>query len=167
MSAGSLYDVDIMGFLKECDSTYGIIDDNKFIDKMKVVEMRDARRIKRFLLGVNHFMQSDSSLINEKGCSVEHILPQSEEHWSDWKSFEGENPEDWIHRIGNLTLLGQEDNKPGKKDNSNFSQKKNNFEQSAVALTRELHVLEEWSPDAITARQEKLARLAAKKVWSF
>ena len=166
MSAGSLYDIDIMSFLRECDSNYGIIDEGKFIDKMKVVEIRDARRIKRFLLGVNDSMQSDSSLINENHCSVEHILPQSEEHWSGWKGFEGHNPEDWVHRIGNLTLLGQEDNGPGNDDNRNFSRKKNVFKRSAITLTRELDH-EAWSPNAITARQEKLAKLAAKEVWSF
>lgn len=165
MSAGSLYDVDIMSFLRECDSTYGIIDDNKFIDKIKYVEIRDTGRIKRFLLGVNDSMQSDSSLINEQHCSVEHILPQSEEHWSGWKGFEGHSPEDWIYRIGNLTLLGQEDNKPGNDDNKNFSRKKNIFKRSAITLTRELHH-EDWSPDVIAARQEELARCAVK-VWQF
>lgn len=166
MSTGVPSYVEIMSFLKECDSTYGIIDDDKFIDKMKFVEMRDTKKAKRFLFGVNCFVQTDGNLINERRCSVEHILPKSDKHWSGWKNFSGQYTSDWIHRIGNLTLLGQEDNRPGRKDNNNFVQKKNNFEQSAVAITRELHDQEDWSPDTITARQEELARLAAK-VWAF
>ena len=146
--------------------TYGIIDDKKFIDKIKVVEIRDAGRIKRFLLGVNRSMQSDSSLINETRCSVEHILPKSVEHWPSWNNFEENNPEDWVHRIGNLTLLGQDDNKPGKNENANFSRKKEILGRSAIKLTRELNY-DDWSPDIIAARQEKLAKLAAKNVWIF
>ena len=168
MSAKELYDVDTMSFLEEFDVTYGIIDDDKFIDKMKVVEMRNVRdrRAKRFLLSVNHCIQSDSGLINEQHCSVEHILPRSEEHWPGWTDFTEHNPEDWVHRIGNLTLLGQEDNKPGQGDNVNFSRKKEIFGRSAIALTRELGY-EDWSPEIIAARQEELAKLAVKKVWSF
>lgn len=168
MSEKRLYDIDIMGFLKEFDSVYGIIDDDKFIDKMKVVEIRNVRdrRAKRFLLSVNHSLQSDSSLINEQHCSVEHILPKSNEHWPGWTDFAEHNPEDWVHRIGNLTLLGQEDNKPGKSDNASFFRKKEIFGRSAIKMTRELRY-EDWSPDTIAARQEKLAKLAANSVWTF
>lgn len=166
MSTGVPDSVEVMSFLRECDSTYGIINDEKFIDKMKFVEMRSDKKAKRFLLSVNRFVQSDGNVISEKWCSVEHILPKSDMHWSGWKSFSGQNTSDWIHRIGNLTLLGQEDNRPGQKDNYNFLKKKNNFEQSAVAITRALHDQEDWSPKTINARQEKLARLAVK-VWAF
>ena len=31
---------------------------------------------------------------------------------------------DWIHRIGNLTLMGPTDNKPGVKFNGSFSKKR-------------------------------------------
>ncbi len=169
MSAEKPDNIDIMRSLKEFDGTYGIIDDDRFIDKMKVVEMRNTRdtRRKRFLLGVNHSIQRDSSLLNETQCTVEHIFPRSEEHWQGWHNFEEHNPEDWVHRLGNLTLLGQEDNKPGRDDNRDFSRKKEVFDRSAITLTRELLDREDWSPKAITARQEKLAKIAAKEVWSF
>ena len=167
MSAKSLYDIDIMSSLGEFDGTYGIIDDDKFIEKIRITEMRDARRIKRFLIGVNHYMQSDSSLLYEQRCSVEHILPKSDEHWSGWNNFKEHNPEDWVYRIGNLTLLGLEDNKPGKSDNTSFSRKKEIFERSALTLTRELKHEENWSPVTISVRQAELAKLAATKVWTF
>ena len=166
-SANEIYDVNVMSFLKKFDAPYGIIDDDKFIEAMKTVKMRNGdRRVKRFLLSVNHSMQSDRNLINEHLCSVEHILPRSEEYWLNWKNFNDCDPEDWVHRIGNLTLLGQEDNKPGKSVNMQFSKKKEIFDQSAIKITRELGY-EDWSPSAITARQEKMANLAAKKVWTF
>ncbi len=168
MSAKDVYDVDVMSSLREFDGTYGVIDDDKFIEKMKVTEIRNTRdrRAKRFLLSVNHSLQSDGRLINEQHCSVEHILPKSEEHWSSWNNFDEYNLEDWVHRIGNLTLLGQEDNKPGKSDNGSFARKKEIFGRSAIKLTRELGY-DDWSPEAIASRQKELAKLAAKGVWTF
>ena len=169
MSANDLYDVDVMRFLEEFDVTYGIINDDKFIEKMKVVEIRNVRdrRAKRFLLSVNHSMQSDGRLINEQHCSVEHIIPRSGNHWSGWNNFREHNPEDWIHRVGNLTLLGIEDYRPSQGDNMSFSRKKEIFGRSALTLTRELKHEENWSPDTIAARQAELANLAATKVWTF
>ena len=133
---------------------------------MKVVEMRDAKKIRRFLFGVNSFLQPDSNLINEGNCNVEHILPKAAQHWSSWKGFSEQSPRDWIHRIGNLALLEKGENKPGEKENSSFSQKRNYFERSSIALTQELSKYENWSPKTIAARQIKLAKQAAK-VWSF
>ena len=153
-------------FLRECDTGYGVLDDNKFLERMKIQEMRDAKKIKRFLLGLNYALQSDSELINEYRCSVEHILPKAEKHWPGWKGFEGQNPSDWIHRIGNLTLLGQYDNRPGDSENRNFSRKKMGYGRSAIALTKELDQYTEWSPAEINARQIKLIQQAVK-VWSF
>ncbi len=153
-------------FLRECDSGYGILDDEKFVERMKIQEMRDAKKIKRFLLGLNYDLQSDSEVINEYRCSVEHILPKAEKHWSAWKGFEDQKPSDWVHRIGNLTLLGQSDNKPGDSENRNFSRKKAGYRRSAIALTKELDRHTEWSPDAIDSRQGRLIQRSVK-VWSF
>ena len=153
-------------FLKECDAGYGILDDDKFVERMKTQEMRDAKKIKRFLLGLNYALQSDSEVINEYRCSVEHILPKAEKHWPEWKGFEGQNPSDWIHRIGNLTLLGQYDNKPGDSENRNFLRKKGGYGRSAIALTRALDQHTEWSPGEVNTRQMKLVQQAVR-VWSF
>ncbi len=153
-------------FLRECDAGYGILDDDKFVERMKIQEMRDAKKIKRFLLGLNYALQSDSEVINEYRCSVEHILPKAEKHWPEWQGFEGQNPSDWIHRIGNLTLLGQYDNKPGDSENRNFLRKKTGYGRSAIVLTRALDQYTEWSPGEVNARQMKLVQQAVK-VWSF
>ena len=153
-------------FLRECDTGYGILNDDKFVERMKIQEMRDAKKIKRFLLGLNYALQSDSEVINEYRCSVEHILPKAEKHRPTWKGFEGHNPSDWIHRIGNLTLLGQYDNKPGDSENRNFLRKKAGYGRSAIALTRALDQYTEWSPGEVNARQMKLVQHAVR-VWSF
>lgn len=165
-SSTSVYDIRFDEFLGDCDATYAILDDTKFTEKMKKQEMRDTKKIKRFLLGLNHILQSDSDVINEYHPTIEHILPKSKHHWQDWKEFEGINPEDWIHRIGNLTLLERSNNKPGNAENRNFSRKRQDYKRSAILLAQEIGKRDQWSPDEIDRRQEELITRATH-VWSF
>ncbi|MDD9820823.1 MAG: DUF262 domain-containing HNH endonuclease family protein [Nitrospira sp.] len=155
--------------LKECDYL-GIIDNRKFVERLTItnVEMRDPKKAKRFLVGLNAYMQTDSTVINEKACTVEHVLPQSEEHRSGcgWSDFQGQKHEEWIHRIGNLTLLGTSDNKPDKKSNESFREKKPLLARSALALTKKIADYKEWSGDTIIERQKEMAECAAR-VWAF
>ena len=88
-SAKTAYDVDVDARLKDCDSTYGITDDRKFKMKMSQIEMRDSKKIKRFLFGVNCDMQSDADLMRESQCTIEHILPKAPRHWETWDGFAG------------------------------------------------------------------------------
>ena len=166
MSAKHVEDINVDDGLKECDSTYGIIDDKKFKARMHVLEMRDNKKIKRFLFGVNCLAQTDGDLVNENRCTIEHVLPRAPRHWPTWRSFEGVDPHDWIHRIGNLTLLGRQDNKPGERDNRDFQAKKGSYSRSAIQITRDIVACDDWSPREIVRRQRRLATRALR-VWSF
>lgn len=166
MSAEEADAVDVDGLLKDCDGTYGVLDDRKFKTRMQQMEMRDAKKIKRFLIGVNGIVQTDGDLVNENRCTIEHILPKASRHWSTWHSFSNVDPEDWIHRIGNLTLLGRQDNKPGDSDNLDFRSKKDSYSKSAIHITREVGSCDNWSPREIEKRQRRLAAQAVR-VWSF
>ena len=164
-SADDVYDVDVDGCLKNCDG-HGVIDDKKFKARICEIEMRDVKKIRRFLFGVNYHTQTDSDLVSESRCTIEHVLPKAERHWANWYGFEDVNPEEWIHRIGNLTLLGRQDNKPGDADNGNFATKKNICSRSAIMITREIGDCDSWTPDEIRKRQKRFAAHAAR-VWSF
>ena len=166
MSAEHVSDVDVDASLKEWDSTYGIIDNKKFSSRLRNLEMRDNRKIKRLLVGVNHLVQTDSDIVNESRCTIEHILPKAARHWSEWRSFGDVDPEDWVHRVGNLTLLGRQDNKPGEAENRDFIAKRKTYSRSAVQITREVGNCDRWSPQQIAKRQRRLTERAAR-VWSF
>ena len=165
-SRTSLFNVNIMEQLKEYDSHYGIIEDGKFIEKLANIEMNDIKKAKRFLVGLNAYMQTDGHIINEKECTVEHVLPKSEEHWLGWSGFRGKKHVDWVCRIGNLTLLGESDNKPGKGSNGDFPKKKAILGRSALVLTKKIAESNDWSPCEIDKRQKAMAKLAAQ-VWAF
>ena len=164
-SKSGIYDVRVDTCLKDCDIAHGVIDDKKFKMKMSEIEMRDTKKIKRFLFGVNCSIQSDADLMSEIRCTIEHILPKASRHWASWHDF-GDNPGEWVHRIGNLTLLGRHDNKPGDMDNRDFIGKRDIYSNSAVQISRHVGSYERWGPKEIVKRQKWLAKKAAN-VWSF
>ena len=154
-------------FLRECDrSEYGVLDDAKFRNAMTETALRGNGRIKQFLLGVNRHGRPDAIALSESRCSVEHILPVSSDHWSGWSGFKKVEASDWVHRVGNLTLMSSRDNKPGSKYNSSFAKKRGSYKASSVAITRELLKYDEWTPANLQARQRMLAETAVR-VWVF
>ena len=128
--------------------------------------MTGTTKIKQFLLGINGTIQKDNRLLNDRLCTIEHILPSSPKHWSNWYGFRDVDPEDWVQRLGNLTLMGPTDNKPGSKYNGDYSRKRESYDDSSIAVTRSLSRYDEWTPEAVTARQKSMARRALD-VWSL
>ncbi len=160
-------DLEIQTDLRECDER-SIMDDARFVTQLAIVEMKDARRAKRLLFGINAAREREARALDFSGCAVEHVLPQSATYWSGWSGFPsvGSEAERWVYRIGNLTLLGDSDNFARRQFNASFAAKQEVFEQSPFAITREVTSMEEWNPEAITSRSESLAK-AASRVWSF
>ena len=167
MASTDIPDDRFTDFLRDCDrSAYGVLQDSKFKTTMYSTIMTGQRKIKLFLLGVNSAVQNDFNVLDEQRCTIEHILPQSQEHWTDWPGFKDVNCADWINRVGNLTLLGSNDNKPGSTFNSSFAKKRGIFRGSAIEITRELGVHTDWSPSDIEKRQKEMARRATE-IWQF
>ena len=129
-------DDDFVRFLVDCDrSEYGVLEDVKFVSVIAEGALRGKSKIMQFLLGVNRHGRPDAVVLQESQCTVEHILPVSSDHWGNWRGFANADGRDWIHRIGNLTLMGSGDNKPGIKYNSSFARKRQSYEKSSVGIT--------------------------------
>ena len=168
-NAENFPDTEFANFLQDCDqSAFQVLNDTKFRDAMNVVSMNGSTKNKKFLLGINGYQQKDFRLLNPKQCSLEHVLPESPDHWSGWDGFADNSisTSDWVTRAGNLTLMGPTDNKPGAKYNASVEKKRTSYQESAVKLTRDLGKLTEWNPDQIKIRQRHMAKLAVR-VWTF
>ena len=93
-----------------------------------------------------------------KRISVEHILPQSRtnKYWK--KRFNEEQHQEWLHKLGNLTLLSSGMNAAAK--NYGFDRKKEVYEtknkKCPFGMTRELCELPEFNLAALKDRHEKL-----------
>jgi uncharacterized protein with ParB-like and HNH nuclease domain len=95
--------------------------------------------------------------LNSKQLSVEHILPESPtEEWAN--NFQGVDIENYIYRIGNLTLL--EANKNRLADRRSYEEKKSIYLTSNYHLSSQTLNSEEWVPKSILDRQRELANRA-------
>ena len=163
MTANDMPDDAFVAFLRKCDrSEYGVLDDSRFQNAMAEARMTGARKIKQFLLGIN----GNARLLNQRFCTIEHILPESQQHWGGWTGFKDVDGADWVQRIGNLTLMGPTDNKPGEKYNAAFAKKRASYGDSSLSITRELKDYEDWTPADIEARQRAMVKQAVR-VWTF
>ena len=105
------------------------------------------------------FHRSTEELVlnTNKKVHVEHIYPQKPADADKWS---GHNT--WINRLGNLTLFDGPMNSAVK--NGKFLAKRPFYEKSDIVITRQLVGLSEWSEDAVSERQDKLAQ-SAPEVW--
>ncbi|SEA43145.1 Uncharacterized conserved protein, contains ParB-like and HNH nuclease domains [Bowdeniella nasicola] len=99
--------------------------------------------------------------------SVEHIMPQT--LTDSWRRDLGAEAdvihENWLHRLGNLTVTGYN----SKYSNVSFKKKQsieNGFLDSPYRLNRELKTAEVWDLDAMEARTDRLVN-DALKYWRY
>jgi len=160
-------DIDILSDISNCDILQ-IMNDANFIDRLTHIRVTDRRKARRLLFGINSQQQRDATALSYNGCTVEHILPQSEKYWTGWKDFSelGPNLGDWVTRLGNLALLGRSSNYSRDRFNASFERKKRVFQDSPFAITKAIADHPHWSPSDIDKRSAQLAREAAR-VWRF
>ena len=95
--------------------------------------------------------------IDPSKCQVEHIYPQTPAsgHWSKWP-----HHDEYINRLGNLTLLGQSINASLK--NKAFAVKRVRYEEkSEIELTKDIAAeYTTWTRNQVRNRQVSLAALA-------
>ena len=153
--------------LRVCDERR-IMDNDRFRSQLADIELKDSRRAKRLLFGINANHDREARALDIQGCSVEHILPLSDTYHAGWPEFTGLNSDarNWVHRIGNMTLLGDSGNYAKHQFNASFTAKRSAFSDSPFAITRELSSMTDWTPEAVRSRSERLAQIASQ-VWSF
>ena len=164
--AASLGAIGFQSVFRELDDRR-VLDDDAFIQNLSQAAIRgNNSKAKRLLMGIAHSQQEGIEVVNDRKYTIEHILPQSEIHWEGWSGFADGEHENYVDRIGNLTLLSVADNKPGGSFNKSFERKKEAFSDSTIRLTQEIADTEVWSPSEIQKRQERLANLAVD-VWDL
>lgn len=163
-----LESLEIMDDLIYADKrAFRVINDESFKQVMTDMKTGSANKAVQYLFGINAQNQAASDSLTISGCSLEHVLPESDKHWQGWTGFENDSPEDWVHRLGNLTLLSRRENRGRDRFNASFTAKKPFFANSTFLMTRDIaEKYDDWSPQIIQARSRRLARDAAR-IWSF
>ena len=156
---------DFLAALEEMDEQ-NIISDDQYIDEMGRTAFATSSaqtKAKYVLARISERIQK-GLMVPDDRATLEHILPQSPRYLSGW-NLTSEQHARCIHRLGNLTLLAPDDNKPGETHNGSYAKKKAIYEKSAYEITKRIHAdWKQWNEASISGRQAKLAADAAR-VW--
>jgi predicted transport protein len=101
--------------------------------------------------------------------TIEHILPQNPDLSAAWREALGPDwaqvQEEWLHRLGNLTLTGSNPELSDRPFLDKRDHQEGGFRTSPLRLNQGLGQLERWDGDAIRQRGETLAARALE-VWT-
>jgi Protein of unknown function (DUF1524) len=138
------------------------VPDEKFQQDFSLftIPTRGKKKLVRYILYKLEVDARKRNDVSEDIFSIEHILPENPS--SDWQQdFTDTQLEEMVYRIGNLTPLEASINRDI--GQQRYSLKQPKYVQSAYHLTQQI-TAEEWTPDTIAARQERLARRAVQ-IW--
>ena len=140
-----------------------------------MLSVRDANVAKYLLREINDSMLAarGTPKETEEALELEHIIPQSlTDQWVQTVCAEDEtiNPDDLIHRFGNLTLLEKRFNIAGSNHDLNAKREKA-YDASKLPTNEDL---KSTAPDAYATfgpaeilRREKRFAVVAEKVWAI
>jgi len=142
--------------------------DKEFKDAFGIATVSKEKLARYYLRAIENFKSGGNMpelIVNNNPDSVnlEHILPKKP--GSNYPSFNAEQYESYLKRIGNLTIMNTKLNNEQK--SSKFTNKKTEYKKSKIEITKALAEYEgDWKPEYIEKRQNDLADLAIK-TWSL
>jgi hypothetical protein len=154
---------------RELDAPSFILTD---AEKTETLDRLDAdlylvARTRKYVL-----LRLDEMLASKPGVSydhplitVEHILPQNPKRGSGWlRHFTDDQRQQWTHRLANLVLLNRTKNSYAQ--NYDFAEKKAKYFTgkhgvSTFALTSQVLQHQQWTPELLHKRQQRLLGLLA------
>lgn len=111
---------------------------------------------------INKVSNHETMIINDNNkVHIEHILPKKPREGT-WNHITEDEHEEFLWRLGNLTLLGQEYNR--KATNRDFIEKKKIYTNSKIPMTKELVNYTNWTAKEIAERQKEYTELALN-IW--
>lgn len=125
-----------------------------------------TQKVQRYILErINEHLGTKETVSNNpKAVHVEHIMPRKlNAAWKNKLNDVDNLHEEYVNRIGNVTLLSNRLNQSA--SNKSFKEKKEKYySASEFYITKKLMEYEEWNFNTIDERQKKLAEIAVE-VW--
>ncbi|AAT59204.1 MULTISPECIES: DUF262 domain-containing protein [Bacillus cereus group] len=135
------------------------INDEEFKIHFATVALKTKPIIRYIYKKLNKlYMSNEIEISNNNNVHIEHILPVT---IGDWDISE-DVQEEYLWRLGNLTLLGNEYNK--KILNKLFDKKVEMYRKSSIEITKQITEYRYWNTETIEERQKSLAGEAIK-IW--
>ena len=155
-----------LAFLRTMDKE-NIIADSDYKNRMRtmIYPSKSARNKAKYVLAkINERIQKGLT-VPDRGVSIEHILPQSQDYLPGW-DFTTDAHGRCVNRLGNLTLLAPKENGASQTENADFAAKKPVFARSAYEIAKRVNTWDKWDEKAVDQRQKGLANIAAE-IWRF
>jgi hypothetical protein len=135
--------------------------DEAFRSAMEQLAIAPSSRRKRLLRHILARLEADLGgrpvPEEDPAVTVEHILPERQP--GAWEGVK--RAEEWVNRLGNLTLLELSKNKQ-LRGSTDWAEKQAVYADSAHAMARAVKLGERWTPEAIRLRQSELAERAVR-----
>lgn len=136
---------------------YRLASDDELVESIKTQSFYgQSKDITRFILYVIELSDKESRKgipsYDAKTISIEHILPQTPNDW--WINEFDADPDEYKHRIGNLTLTTLN----SELGNKTFDEKKQKYEKDPFLITRKLCKFDSWECDDINRRSLMIAQ---------
>ncbi len=142
--------------------------DEEFHEAFCKKTSRDKALARYILSEINNSLDGRPSMETQTNTSVtdlEHILPHRyEEYWNIDDEDYPEGPGQYIHCLGNMTLLSAKLNQGV--GNADFNTKKQAYMQDVIAITEWVINAEKWGAEEILHRQKLMADEAVK-IWNY
>ncbi len=126
-----------------------------------------AQKRNYILLRLDSFMVDGNATYNPRTLTIEHVLPQNPSENSEWlQKWNKEQREEWLHKLANLLPLNKRRNSAAQ--NYDFERKKNAYfkgtsNMNSYALTSQIILVEEWTPEVVERRQATLLEKLTEK----
>jgi len=133
------------------------ISNEAFKNHFMSLETKNKPIIRYILKEIDNLTSTNETIISDSDdVHIEHILPQTKGEWI------VDDHEDFVNKLGNLTLLGSEFNR--KISNSLFDNKKKMYQKSEIKITQDLLTYLSWGTTEINHRQKRFTEHALN-IW--
>lgn len=138
-----------------------ILGDDEFEHAFSIFKSKKKVIIRYILTKINDSSNKEIQVIDDSDkIHIEHIMPQNKGKWV----INDDEHQEYLWRIGNLTLLGSEYNK--KNSNKIFEEKKEMYLKSKIDISNSLGKYNQWTIKEIEERQKELAKIALS-IWNI
>jgi hypothetical protein len=159
------------GDIKSVDELFAqlsdlIPSDEEFVSSFAVARVPRSTLARYYMYALDRGKggQDEPELVpneDEDKVNLEHVLPRNPSD-GEWTEFTDEQKRDFVHRIGNMTLLQKGPN--GRIGNKPFADKQPILAASALLWTQDAGARANWTPQIVADRQGDMAKLAVT-VW--
>ncbi len=142
-----------------------VVHDERFVAAFSTLAINakgKRARTLRYLLSELEMASGGAAIdFASSATTLEHILPQNPSNA--WPEFPSELRHVHVHLLGNMMPLEHDINRM--LGSADYATKREAYARSTFKLAQEVDALE-WSPEAVSARQGRMARLA-NDIWSL